>query len=183
MACRGRASSQLQSNPRKLGTKTVFCCANWDLFDARISNILSSLEFPGSIEDELPGLYDGSWRGSGDVITSFCPTTGEKLASIRTVRRILINVIVVTMPIQPSLGELKEALEKTQEASVFFRSMFSLQSLHSWANERFQMCLLHAEEKSLDKSGTLSPLRCAWYHVPTDLIRACSGKHSVPLFL
>lgn len=50
----------------------------------RASAVLSSLDFPGPLSD-LPGVYDGSWKGSGPVITSTCPTTGEVLANIRSV--------------------------------------------------------------------------------------------------
>lgn len=52
----------------------------------RASTVLSALSFPGPLE-ELPGVYDGAWKGSGDVIPSICPTTGEVLARVRTVSR------------------------------------------------------------------------------------------------
>ncbi|XP_076181815.1 aldehyde dehydrogenase 7 family member A1 isoform X2 [Ptiloglossa arizonensis] len=33
---------------------------------------------------ENPGLYDGEWRGSGEIIESISPTTGEIIAKVRT---------------------------------------------------------------------------------------------------
>jgi aldehyde dehydrogenase family 7 member A1 len=51
----------------------------------RASTVLSHLDLPVSGSTEIPGVYDGEWKGSGDVLTSFCPTTGEELAKIRTV--------------------------------------------------------------------------------------------------
>jgi aldehyde dehydrogenase family 7 protein A1 len=50
----------------------------------RASAILSSLDIPVGAA-ELPGVYDGQWSGSGDVLESVCPTTGEVLARVRSV--------------------------------------------------------------------------------------------------
>jgi aldehyde dehydrogenase family 7 protein A1 len=50
----------------------------------RASAILSSLDIPVGAA-ELPGVYDGQWYGSGDVLESVCPTTGEVLARVRSV--------------------------------------------------------------------------------------------------
>lgn len=70
----------------------------------RASNILSTLGItPGG---EIQGVYDGQWRGSGEIMVSTCPTTGEELARIRTA----------------SKEELREALERTREAYTIFRS-------------------------------------------------------------
>lgn len=52
----------------------------------RASTILSALDIP--IAAELPGVYDGQWSGSGDVVESVCPTTGEVLARVRSVSRL-----------------------------------------------------------------------------------------------
>jgi hypothetical protein len=49
----------------------------------RASAILSSLDI--STSKELPGVYDGTWKGSGEVLRSVCPTTGEILGFIRSV--------------------------------------------------------------------------------------------------
>ncbi|KAF8830304.1 hypothetical protein HHX47_DHR2000699 [Lentinula edodes] len=49
---------------------------------SRASGILSALNIP--LNKELSGVYDGQWKGSGEVIESVCPTTGEVLARIRT---------------------------------------------------------------------------------------------------
>ena len=70
----------------------------------RASAILSSLDIPTT--GELSGVYDGQWKGSGDSISSICPTTGETLATVRTA----------------SPDELHDALERTREAYIHFRS-------------------------------------------------------------
>ena len=49
----------------------------------RASTILQALNIPAN--EELPGVYDGSWKGSGDVLQSVCPTTGEVIAKVRSV--------------------------------------------------------------------------------------------------
>ena len=70
----------------------------------RASEVLSRLSINSTTE--LSGVYDGQWRGSGDVQESVCPTTGEVLARVRTA----------------SPSEVQETLAKTREAYVQFRS-------------------------------------------------------------
>nr|ALG75776.1 aldehyde dehydrogenase 6 [Tricholoma vaccinum] len=72
---------------------------------SRASTILSSLDI--STTDEVPGVYDGQWGGSGEVITSICPTTGEILARVKTA----------------SPHELSEVLGRTREAYTVFRDV------------------------------------------------------------
>ncbi|KAJ6612770.1 NAD-aldehyde dehydrogenase [Mycena sp. CBHHK59/15] len=72
---------------------------------SRASNILSSLDIPTA--GEVCGVYDGEWKGSGDLISSVCPTTGEILARVKTA----------------SPGELHAALTKAREAYVLFRNV------------------------------------------------------------
>ena len=74
----------------------------------RASTVLSSLGI--SSTDDIPGVYDGQWRGSGDLLTSVCPTTGEVLARVRSA----------------SPQELHEALERTREAYTHFRGLILL---------------------------------------------------------
>ena len=74
---------------------------------SRASTILSSLDI--STTDEVPGVYDGQWRGSGEVITSTCPTTGEILARVKTA----------------SPQELLEVLGRTREAYTMFRGAWT----------------------------------------------------------
>jgi aldehyde dehydrogenase family 7 protein A1 len=52
---------------------------------SRAANILSALDIPTA--GEVNGVYDGEWKGSGDLVSSLCPTTGEVLARVKTVRR------------------------------------------------------------------------------------------------
>lgn len=50
---------------------------------SRASTILSALDIPTSTE--ISGVYDGEWKGTGDVFESKCPTTGEILARVQSV--------------------------------------------------------------------------------------------------
>jgi len=49
----------------------------------RASRVLSALDLP--IDSVIPGVYDGQWKGSGEVVESKCPATGEVIGRIRTV--------------------------------------------------------------------------------------------------
>ena len=74
------------------------------VLSTRASAILSSVGIPTT--GEIPGVYDGQWKGSGDLFSSICPTTGETLATVKTA----------------SPEELHEALGRTREAYIQFRS-------------------------------------------------------------
>jgi len=49
----------------------------------RASRVLSALDLP--TDSVIPGVYDGQWKGSGEVVESKCPATGEVIGRIRTV--------------------------------------------------------------------------------------------------
>jgi hypothetical protein len=49
----------------------------------RASRVLSALDLP--VDTVIPGVYDGQWKGSGQVVESKCPATGEVIGRIRTV--------------------------------------------------------------------------------------------------
>ena len=49
----------------------------------RASTVLSGAGIP--VDSELPGVYHGEWVGSGDILESVCPATGEVLARVRSV--------------------------------------------------------------------------------------------------
>jgi aldehyde dehydrogenase family 7 member A1 len=51
---------------------------------SRASAVLSALDIP-TTPSELPGVYDGEWKGSGEVFQSVCPATGEVLAHVKSV--------------------------------------------------------------------------------------------------
>lgn len=70
---------------------------------SRASTILSSLDI--STTDEISGVYDGQWRGSGEIVSSICPTTGETLARVKTA----------------SPQELHDAIGRAREAYTVFR--------------------------------------------------------------
>ncbi|KAH6910740.1 succinate-semialdehyde dehydrogenase [Coprinopsis sp. MPI-PUGE-AT-0042] len=72
---------------------------------SRASEILSGLGISSS--QEIPGVYDGKWGGSGELMKSVCPTTGEVLATVRTA----------------SPTEVEEALARSREAYVQFRNV------------------------------------------------------------
>lgn len=52
----------------------------------RASQILDTLDFPAASGGVIHGVYDGQWYGSGDPLPSVCPTTGEVLGHVSTVR-------------------------------------------------------------------------------------------------
>lgn len=50
---------------------------------SRASGVLSALGL--STDAPIPGVYDGKWGGSGPLVESHCPTTGEVIARVQTV--------------------------------------------------------------------------------------------------
>ncbi|KAJ3786065.1 succinate-semialdehyde dehydrogenase [Lentinula aff. detonsa] len=72
---------------------------------SRASGILSALNIPTN--QEISGVYDGQWKGSGEVVESVCPTTGEILARINTA----------------SPADVSGALTKSREAYLQFRDV------------------------------------------------------------
>ncbi|THH08790.1 hypothetical protein EW145_g2462, partial [Phellinidium pouzarii] len=77
------------------------------LLSSRASAVLSALDISTNDSAELPGVYDGTWGGSGDVVESICPTMGEVLARVR----------------YASPKEMQNALEKSREAYLEFRNV------------------------------------------------------------
>ncbi|KZT22304.1 NAD-aldehyde dehydrogenase [Neolentinus lepideus HHB14362 ss-1] len=73
---------------------------------SRASSVLSSVDIP-TADQELSGVYDGSWKGSGDVLKSICPTTGEVLARVKSA----------------TPEELRDALAKSRDAYRYFRTV------------------------------------------------------------
>jgi len=105
------------------------------LLSNRASAVLSALDIP-TTATELPGVYDGEWKGSGDVFQSVCPTTGEVLANVKSVRNLAgmcaqlnarrgqsVCLPSSTLPQQASPTELHDALNRTREACVHFRGI------------------------------------------------------------
>ena len=58
--------------------------------------MLGALDIP-TTPTELPGVYDGEWKGSGDILQSVCPTTGEVLAHVKSVRCYTIFILFVCL--------------------------------------------------------------------------------------
>jgi aldehyde dehydrogenase family 7 member A1 len=52
---------------------------------SRASAVLSALDIPTEGTSEIPGVYDGAWGGSGELLESRCPATGEVLARVKSV--------------------------------------------------------------------------------------------------
>ncbi|KAI0088909.1 NAD-aldehyde dehydrogenase [Irpex rosettiformis] len=77
------------------------------LLSTRASTVLNALDLTPSSNGTISGVYDGQWGGSGDVLESICPATGEVLAQVQGA----------------SPQELQIALEKSQEAFEFFRAV------------------------------------------------------------
>ena len=55
---------------------------------SRASAVLKALDLPTDGQT-VQGVYDGSWGGSGPVVETTCPATGEVLARVVTVSVIL----------------------------------------------------------------------------------------------
>ncbi|KAK7050018.1 hypothetical protein VNI00_005449 [Paramarasmius palmivorus] len=71
----------------------------------RAAGVLSALNIPTT--GEINGVFDGEWKGSGEVMQSLCPTTGEVLARVKTA----------------TPEETAEALIKTRKAYASFRNV------------------------------------------------------------
>ena len=91
----------------------------------RAAAVLSAVDLPISGE-EIPGLYDGRWRGTGDAVKSVCPTTGEVLASVTTVHATTHTSLaarVLKRYVQATPAEFHEAIARTREAYTVLRSV------------------------------------------------------------
>jgi hypothetical protein len=74
---------------RRLGQPLQISRSFSRALSSRATNVLSAL----GIEPKhgvLKGVYDGKWGGTGAPVASKCPTTGEHLADVSTVRIYLI---------------------------------------------------------------------------------------------
>jgi hypothetical protein len=60
---------------------------------SRASAVLGALDLPTTGTPEVAGVYDGAWGGSGDVLESRCPATGEVLAHVKTVSTPLLSIV------------------------------------------------------------------------------------------
>ncbi|KAJ7628542.1 NAD-aldehyde dehydrogenase [Roridomyces roridus] len=106
-----RQGRNLQASRSQIGASNMFLSrrvlqrATTRNLSTRAANVLSALDI--STTSHVQGVYDGEWKGTGDVISSVCPTTGELLATVKTA----------------SPEELHAALSKTREAYVYFRNV------------------------------------------------------------
>lgn len=96
MIARRSVSRSVSSLSRLAGSRAL---------STRATAVLSALDI--SPEKELPGVYDGTWTGSGEVLESVCPTTGEVLARVHAA----------------SPEELWNAIAKSREAYQIFRTV------------------------------------------------------------
>ncbi|WVF68161.1 hypothetical protein IAT40_002925 [Kwoniella sp. CBS 6097] len=76
------------------------------LLSSRAASVLSALSLPTNGE-EIPGVFDGQWKGSGEEILSKCPATGEILGHVRSA----------------SASETQAAIRASLEASKLVRKM------------------------------------------------------------
>ena len=88
---------------------------------ARASAVLGALDI--STTTEVPGVYDGRWGGTGDILESVCPTTGEVLARVQSVRPLHPIIASGLIAKQASPRELHDALDKSKEAYLFLRKL------------------------------------------------------------
>ncbi|OCF33620.1 aldehyde dehydrogenase family 7 member A1 [Kwoniella heveanensis BCC8398] len=76
------------------------------LLSSRATSVLSALNLPTD-GAEIPGVFDGQWKGSGEEILSKCPATGEVLGRVRSA----------------SPSETQTAIQASLEASKLVRKM------------------------------------------------------------
>lgn len=51
---------------------------------SRAQRVLSALNLPTD-DQPIAGVFDGQWSGTGDVLESRCPATGEIIGRVRGV--------------------------------------------------------------------------------------------------
>ena len=124
-----RFLSRLQTVQRACRVRTL---------SSRASAVLSALDIPTNTD--LPGVYDGLWGGTGDVLESVCPTTGEVLARVTSVSTVLI-------PFANPAGNTDVQVRRHPKSFTVLwkrpgRRMFT-----------FDTSLLLGEEKSSGRSG------------------------------
>ncbi|THH14836.1 hypothetical protein EW146_g5560 [Bondarzewia mesenterica] len=90
----------------RIGTLQGALLTRRRLLSSRATAVLSALDIP-TTGQQLDGVYDGEWKGSGDILESVCPTTGEVLAQVKSA----------------SPKELHDALARTREAYTEFRNV------------------------------------------------------------
>uniref|UniRef100_A0A672Z4Z1 Aldehyde dehydrogenase 7 family, member A1 n=1 Tax=Sphaeramia orbicularis TaxID=375764 RepID=A0A672Z4Z1_9TELE len=79
--------------------------SEWSTHSAAMSGLLINqpkyawLKELGLSEDN-PGMYNGKWGGSGEVVTSYCPANNEPIARVT----------------QATMAEYEETVQKTKEA-------------------------------------------------------------------
>ncbi|TFK53127.1 NAD-aldehyde dehydrogenase [Heliocybe sulcata] len=130
---------------RRLARQNITWLARSRGLSSRASTVLSSLDIP-TASQELPGVYDGSWKGSGDIFESTCPTTGEVLARVKSA----------------APEELREALAKSREAYHYFRTVpaprrgeILRQIRHALSNKRDELgALVSLEMGKIKTEGT-----------------------------
>ena len=112
-----------------LARRSLGIAFNTRRLSSRASAVLGALDIP-TTPTELPGVYDGEWKGSGDILQSVCPTTGEVLAHVKSVRCYYTITFILFVRLffecglqQASPTDLHNALERTREAYVYFRSI------------------------------------------------------------
>jgi aldehyde dehydrogenase family 7 protein A1 len=95
---------------------------------------LSALDLP--VDSVIPGVYDGQWKGSGEVVESKCPATGEVIGRIRTVSSLSrvgstlsyssgenVSLEITDGWYQGTREETQAAITASKEASLLVRRM------------------------------------------------------------
>ena len=106
------------------------------LLSTRASNILSALGLPTT--GEVSGVYDGEWKGSGEVMLSICPTTGEELARVKSA----------------TPEELHATLEQTRKEYTQFRRESVTSSCHSLLTLQSRPCTTAWRNYQADSRST-----------------------------
>lgn len=71
-------SASLAAAKAQLSTRGVRALSS------RATQVLQAVGLPTD-GSSIPGVYDGSWGGSGEIIETLCPATGEVIGRVQTV--------------------------------------------------------------------------------------------------
>jgi hypothetical protein len=88
---------------------------------SRAKAVLSALDLPTDDKTELAGVYDGTWFGSGELLESRCPATGEVIGRVRAVSLQFKFPELDAKFSKASKDDVQRVLEKSREAFHTFK--------------------------------------------------------------
>ncbi|WRT70538.1 uncharacterized protein IL334_007536 [Kwoniella shivajii] len=90
-----------------ISTSTMNGVSKARLLSTRASKVLAALDLPTNTDQTIQGVFDGKWKGSGEILISKCPATGEVLGKVQGA----------------SVSETQDAIAASLEASKLVRRM------------------------------------------------------------